>query len=824
MSKGDKGHLNIEQRKLVEARPGGHSLIRGVAGFGKTTVAVYRIPFLLSNYCFAADDRILLVTFNKTLVNYIQYLYKKLEDELGINYLNLFTGNSDKLDNKVDIHTIDSILYKYFSAYKRGSGCKYEVLSYDRPKYEIIANCLAEIRKRYTDVKLLRHGNEAFLLDEIKWIKSCKYLKIEEYQNADRLGRMNKLAAEGAHRLVKNSKVRQAIFELMGLYNQRLNAQNYIDFNDMALLALQQAEKKTDRKYTHIIIDEGQDLTRTQLEFLRLLYQEKEYSSLTFIADKAQSIYPHSWLVKGRSFTSIGLDMVGRSNSLTKNYRTTSQIAMAAYSLLEADSGNEEDEDFVRPSLIDRQGVFPVYKQFKGPQYEANYIVKEIVSNLQGRYELRDIVIIARQKSQLSYIKESLEKEGIPCLLLDKKEVDFESQALRLMTMHSIKGLEFKVVLIIGINEGILPHVFSRDADDQMNMEATDRRLLYVGMTRALELLYLTTSAQPSHFLKEISPQYLRLNSTGRIKTFYPVSQENYLFKSQADPFSSEEKVRQWFLQELINNYKFPVSLIDVEYKINTFSSVGSVDVAVSVIKNGNKVPYIFAEIKSFGQGIKSALAQVKSYMSHYKTCAYGIATDGNEMIIIDKDFEQVDDIPVFDSSMLPAILKRFQYFDLRSRRKRTLLKELGDQPRYIVEDESGQSEYVDHDLLELPVFSNIAAGNPTVINSSTDEYFPLPDGWIRGRDEHFFLRVRGDSMIGADIDNGDLVLIHRQQTAQNRDIVAVAIDEDATLKRFMKMGDTVLLIPENNEYEPIQMRGDQIFVIGVAVGVLKQV
>lgn len=102
-------------------------------------------------------------------------------------------------------------------------------------------------------------------------------------------------------------------------------------------MALDEVKKCVDKKYTHIIIDETQDLTRVQLEFLKELYNEKEYSSIMFVADIAQSIYAHSWLVKGRSFTSIGYDMTGKSNMLLKNYRTTTQIAQAAYSLLETD-------------------------------------------------------------------------------------------------------------------------------------------------------------------------------------------------------------------------------------------------------------------------------------------------------------------------------------------------------------------------------------------------------------------------------------------------------------------------------------------------------
>ena len=72
--------LNMEQRRIVELEPNGHMLVKGVAGSGKTTVAVRRIPFLLNHYCHEADDKVLLVTFNKTLVNYIKYQFNKVED------------------------------------------------------------------------------------------------------------------------------------------------------------------------------------------------------------------------------------------------------------------------------------------------------------------------------------------------------------------------------------------------------------------------------------------------------------------------------------------------------------------------------------------------------------------------------------------------------------------------------------------------------------------------------------------------------------------------------------------------------------------------
>lgn len=72
--------LNLEQRRIVELEPNGHILVKGVAGSGKTTVAVRRIPFLLHHYCPDEDDKVLLVTFNKTLLNYIKYQYHKVDD------------------------------------------------------------------------------------------------------------------------------------------------------------------------------------------------------------------------------------------------------------------------------------------------------------------------------------------------------------------------------------------------------------------------------------------------------------------------------------------------------------------------------------------------------------------------------------------------------------------------------------------------------------------------------------------------------------------------------------------------------------------------
>ena len=191
--------LNIEQKKLIQSKPAGHCLIKGVAGSGKTTVAVHRIPFLLNHYCFAEDDRILMVTFNKTLVNYIKHLYDKTEEESNMQFASLFGSNNDK----IDIFTIDSLIFKYFLEAQKTLKKKYKVLTDVNKRFSILSQCLIDIQKLYPNVKMLDQKNMKFFMDEIDWIKSCKYTELEEYQNTDRLGRMSKQNTEGPQKLMK---------------------------------------------------------------------------------------------------------------------------------------------------------------------------------------------------------------------------------------------------------------------------------------------------------------------------------------------------------------------------------------------------------------------------------------------------------------------------------------------------------------------------------------------------------------------------------------------------------------------------------------------
>lgn len=806
--------LNIEQKKLVQGNPVGHALLKGVAGSGKTTVAVNRIPFLLENYCIDKDDRVLMVTFNKSLINYIKYVYDKVKKEREYEPISLF-----QIDNsKLDIKNIDALMYMYFKEYCRSNKFKYDILG-GMAANNLLIKAILEAKKYFSDVKLLDQSNMSFIREEIEWIKACRYLDVEEYQNADRLGRMANQNSDGPQKLQKNSRTRSAIFKAMELYNQSMKSQSKVDFYDVSLMALEQVKKKPEKKYTHIICDESQDLTRVQLEFIYNLINNKTYSSVLLVADTAQSIYPQSWLVKGHSFTSVGFDIKGRSNSLTKNYRTTTQIAEAAYSLLENDAHITEDENFVKPSLLDKQGVYPVFRAFQNKQIEINYVVN-LIGELSKYYNYGDIAVIARTNEQVKEFANSLEALKVPCKLMNSQDgYEFGDEKVKALTMHSIKGLEFKVVIMIGLNNKMMPlKSFTIDVDDEF--ETRERKLMYVGMTRATEKLYMTCDGTPSKFINDINPRFLKYDESTLISNFYTVQPEHYSFREKIkDIYSHEEKVRQWLINELKESYKYPENLIDIEYQVNSFSKIGYVDICVSIYNKNYKVPYIFAEVKRRGSGITNSLEQLKSYISTSPTCQYGIATDGVDFMVINRDMEIIEDIPEFKPSMLPSSVEDFTYIDLKNSRTYKFMRDCNNKKELILDNDEVTSI---ENMRKLDVYSSIAAGNPILINSIAEDVFYIPNQWVPGNDDCYMVRVKGDSMKNADINNGDIVVIRKQNTANNYDIVAVELDGNTTLKRFVRMGGTILLMPENPDYEPINVTETQMNILGLAVGLIK--
>jgi len=120
-----------------------------------------------------------------------------------------------------------------------------------------------------------------------------------------------------------------------------------------------------------------------------------------------------------------------------------------------------------------------------------------------------------------------------------------------------------------------------------------------------------------------------------------------------------------------------------------------------------------------------------------------------------------------------------------------------------------------------LPVLGSVAAGQPILAEENIEDYVSVPD--IAGGSEgEYVLRVRGDSMKDAGILEGDLVVVHSQQTARDGDVVVALLGEEATVKRFFREADHVRLQPENDAMEPI--RSKEVKVLGRVVGLLRSI
>ena len=115
--------------------------------------------------------------------------------------------------------------------------------------------------------------------------------------------------------------------------------------------------------------------------------------------------------------------------------------------------------------------------------------------------------------------------------------------------------------------------------------------------------------------------------------------------------------------------------------------------------------------------------------------------------------------------------------------------------------------------LVKVPIIGTIAAGVPIFADENMDGEILVDESNI-GKGRFFALRVRGDSMINAGINNGDLVIIKRQPLAENGDIIAAMIDSDATLKRLSLSNGEVFLLPENEKYSPINVTCREDFKI----------
>lgn len=143
-------------------------------------------------------------------------------------------------------------------------------------------------------------------------------------------------------------------------------------------------------------------------------------------------------------------------------------------------------------------------------------------------------------------------------------------------------------------------------------------------------------------------------------------------------------------------------------------------------------------------------------------------------------------------------------------------LRIVGEEP----EHEEDKGFYTSKEMVDVPIVGRVTAGMPILAVENIEDSFPLPIDFV-GNSESFMLKVRGDSMIDAGILDGDLVLVKKQNTAENGDIVVALIEDEATVKKFYKEKGFIRLQPQNQFMQPILV--PTCTILGKVAGVFRK-
>jgi hypothetical protein len=239
-------------------------------------------------------------------------------------------------------------------------------------------------------------------------------------------------------------------------------------------------------QYDAVLIDEGHDF---RPEWLKLVVQmvDPQSNSLLVLYDDAQSIYEHTKKQKF-SFKSLGIQAQGRTTILKVNYRNTQEILSVAASfareLLSPVDADEDGMPVLQPMSAGRHGISPTLVNLPSLDEESMWIINQLKDENRTGTPWKDMAILYRSYYPVGQtLERRLKAAGIP--VSSKKAVRFtdDQDTVKLITMHSSKGLEFPIVAIPDI--GLMP--------DEKCVSEEEVRLLYVAMTRATSRLMMTS-------------------------------------------------------------------------------------------------------------------------------------------------------------------------------------------------------------------------------------------------------------------------------------------------------------------------------------------
>ncbi len=446
-----------KQKEVLAVPAEGHTVVLGTAGSGKTTMAIHRAA-LLANPLTSNAGKVLLVTYNRTLVAYLSYWRPRALANVTIeNYHKFARGYLNYRGKMGD----DSI-------------CE------GGEREGIIAQAVANVKGRLGDAApALFERPLQFFVDEIDFL--ARYgLDGDAYVRSDRFGRGAGFSRE----------LRPALLEVRDEYLRlRAAAGRQYDWEDVAGAVLDELEvDETDWKYRHIVIDEGQDFSPQMLRSLAAAIPPD--GSLTFFGDMAQQIY-------GRqvSWRQAGLNVPHGVWQFARNYRNTPEIAALGLAVA-AMPYYGEVPDMVEPDEFEPSGPLPSLVRCRSFSEEAKFVI----DTARAAAQTGSVGVLMRRNQDEARFRKAF-KGGQH---LHKKMKTWDpGPGISWGTFHAAKGYEFDTVILVGLCAESWPEPMAIDARGREAAEAEDGPLLYVGVTRARRELIMTSVGQPTDLLPE---------------------------------------------------------------------------------------------------------------------------------------------------------------------------------------------------------------------------------------------------------------------------------------------------------------------------------
>ncbi|MDQ3625479.1 MAG: DNA helicase, partial [Verrucomicrobiota bacterium] len=353
---------------------------------------------------------------------------------------------------------------------------------------KVVLECINEAARKVAD----HHFSQRFLVTEWdQFVDAWQLDTWEAYRDVMRLGRKTKLPK-------KQHEVLWSIFEHV---REGLSKRGLITHSGLfSKLAAAMAKAKTP-PFDFAVVDEAQDITPAHLRFFAALGGGRP-NSLFFAGDLGQRIFQQPF------WKTLGVDVRGRSHSLTVNYRTSHQIRTQSDRLLGAELSDVEGNVEDRSSTVSVfNGPTPAIQILKTAKEEIEAVSKWISERAKEGLVPREFGIFIRSINELDRARAAAEAAAIPFKVLDEN-VETASNQASISTMHLAKGLEFRAVVVMACDDEVIPsqeriETVADDADLQ-EVYDTERHLLYVACTRARDHLLVTGVEPASEFLDDL--------------------------------------------------------------------------------------------------------------------------------------------------------------------------------------------------------------------------------------------------------------------------------------------------------------------------------